>query len=109
LNPVDYAKAVSIIGNTSGDISKIVEYLSWMPNSTLMSVTVSFSASTGRQLSEKELQEVMKLCEEVIGLDNDKQKMLSYLEQRMTMIAPNVSAIVGTRVAAKLIASAGGI
>jgi len=55
LNPVDYAKAVSIIGNTSGDISKIVEYLSWMPNSTLMSVTVSFSASTGRQLNEKEL------------------------------------------------------
>ena len=51
----------------------------------------------------------MKLCEEVIGLDNDKQKMLSYLEQRMTIIAPNVSVIVGTRVAAKLIASAGGI
>ena len=35
--------------------------------------------------------------------------MLSYLERRMHIIAPNVSAIVGTRVAAKLIASAGGI
>lgn len=49
------------------------------------------------------------LCEEVISLDKYKQKMLNYIESRMTMIAPNVSAIVGTRVAAKLIASAGGI
>lgn len=51
----------------------------------------------------------MKLCEEVISLDNDKQKMLLFLENKMTLIAPNVSAIVGTRVAAKLIAAAGGI
>jgi hypothetical protein len=41
-----------------------------------MSVTVSFSASNGRSLTEKELLEVKKLCEEVISLDNDKQKML---------------------------------
>ena len=74
-----------------------------------MSITVSFSASKGRILTEKELVEVVKYCEEVISLDNDKQKMLNYIESRMTMIAPNVSAIVGTRVAAKLIASAGGI
>jgi U4/U6 small nuclear ribonucleoprotein PRP31 len=51
----------------------------------------------------------MKLCEEVISLDDDKQKMLGYLENKMTLIAPNVSVIVGTRVAAKLIAAAGGI
>jgi U4/U6 small nuclear ribonucleoprotein PRP31 len=51
----------------------------------------------------------MKLCEEVIGLDSNKQKMLNYLENRMNLIAPNVSAICGTRVTAKLIASAGSI
>ena len=74
-----------------------------------MSITVSFSASTGRLLSDKELQEVIKLCDELISLDDDKQKMLNFLEDKMTLIAPNVSAIVGTRVAAKLIAAAGGI
>ena len=109
LNPVDYAKAVRIIGNATGDIAKVAEHLNWLPNPTIMSVTVSFSASTGRQLTERELQEVTKLCDEVIGLDHDKQRMLNYLERRMTLIAPNVSAILGTRVAAKMIASAGGI
>jgi U4/U6 small nuclear ribonucleoprotein PRP31 len=49
------------------------------------------------------------LSDEVIYLDADKQRMLNFLERRMTLIAPNVSSIVGTRVAAKLIASAGGI
>lgn len=110
LNPIDYARAVSIIANTQGDLSKVAsEQLTWLSNSTIMSVTVSFSASTGRQLADKELQEVLKLAEEVIKLDINKQKMLNFLENRMLLIAPNVSAIVGTRVAAKLIASAGGI
>ena len=110
LNPVEYAKSVRAIGNASGDISNILDHLkSMLSNQTLMSVTVSFSASSGRTLTETESQEVIKLCEEVISLDHDKQKMLSFLEQRMTLIAPNVSAIVGTRVAAKLIAASGGI
>lgn len=109
LNPIDYARAVRIIGNTQGDLSSVLERLQWLSNQTLMSLTVSFSASTGRQLSDKELSEVIKLCEEVISLDDDKQKMLNFLENKMTLIAPNISAIVGTRVAAKLIAAAGGI
>ena len=109
LNPIDYAKSVRVISNTQGDISHVLDQLRWLSNQTLMSVTVSFSASSGRQMTEKEHSEVNKLCEEVIGLDQDKQKMLNFLETRMTLIAPNVSAILGTRVAAKLIAAAGGI
>lgn len=74
-----------------------------------MSVTVASSASTGRQLSEKELQEVMRIADEVILLNEQKIKLLTFLETRMSSVAPNVSAIVGTRVAAKLIAASGGI
>ena len=74
-----------------------------------MSVTVSFSASTGRQLHEHELKQVISKCNEILSLENAKSRMLNYLEKRMNIIAPNVSAIVGTKVAAKLIASAGGI
>jgi U4/U6 small nuclear ribonucleoprotein PRP31 len=74
-----------------------------------MSVTVAFSASSGRQLSDKEYQEVLKIADDVILLNSQKLKMLHFLETRMSNVAPNVSAIVGTRVAAKLIAAAGGI
>ena len=52
LNPYDYAKAVRLIANAN-DISKVIESLAWLPNSTLMSVTVSFSASSGKPLNDK--------------------------------------------------------
>jgi RNA processing factor Prp31 len=32
LNPIDYAKAVRIIGNTQGDISQTLEKMSWLSN-----------------------------------------------------------------------------
>lgn len=71
LNPVDYAKAVKVIGNVE-DITKVVDLMGWLPNQVIMSVTVSFSASTGKQLSEKDLKEVHKLADEILELDNSK-------------------------------------
>ena len=108
LNPVDYAKAVKVIANID-DITRVVDNLGWLLNQTIMSVTVSFSASSGKTLSEKGLKEMHGFADEILQLENSKQRMLNYLERRMTLIAPNVSSIVGTRVASKLIASAGGI
>ena len=109
LNPIDYARAVKIIGNHI-DMNRVTDQLSWLPNTTIMSVSVAFSASTGKPLSERDLSEVNRACDEVLWLEQQaKQKMLTYLENRMHFIAPNLCAIVGSSIAAKLIASAGGI
>ena len=51
----------------------------------------------------------MQHADEILKLNDQKNEMLNYLESRMSTVAPNVSAIVGTRVAAKIIAAAGGI
>jgi U4/U6 small nuclear ribonucleoprotein PRP31 len=40
-NPVDYARAVKIIGNVD-NLSKITDQLSFMPNNTIMSACVAF-------------------------------------------------------------------
>lgn len=74
-----------------------------------MSVTVAFSASSGKPLSDNDLNSVMKACDEVIWLNEAKDKMINYLSNRMHLIAPNLCEIVGSTVASKLIASAGGI
>ena len=42
-------------------------------------------------------------------LSEDKQTMLTYVESRMSFIAPNLSTIVGASTAAKLIGMAGGL
>ena len=49
------------------------------------------------------------MCEQVLKLSSHKQKMLALVEPRMAGVAPNLSATVGTQVAAKLIGAAGGL
>ena len=45
----------------------------------------------------------------VSKLTEDKQTILTYVESRMTFIAPNLSVIVGASTAAKLMGLAGGL
>jgi len=45
----------------------------------------------------------------VLALSDNKQKIIAFVESRMNLVAPNVSAIVGTTIAAKLVGAAGGL
>jgi len=71
LNPVDYAKAVKVIGQVT-DITKVIDQLNWLPNTTIMSVSVAFSASSGKPLSDKDWDLVQKGCDEILFLEDAK-------------------------------------
>ena len=45
----------------------------------------------------------------IVELEENKQEILRFVESKMERIAPNLSRLVGSRVAAQLIASAGGV
>ena len=45
----------------------------------------------------------------VISINETKRRMFEYVESRMAFIAPNLSAIVGSNIAAKLMGAAGGL
>ncbi|KAK1567079.1 hypothetical protein Q3G72_007799 [Acer saccharum] len=62
-----------------------------------------------RPLPENVLEETIDACDRDFALDSAKKKVLDFLEGRMGYIAPNLSAVVGSAVAAKLIGTAGGI
>ena len=44
-----------------------------------------------------------------IELAETKRKIFEYVESRMAFIAPNLSAIIGANIAAKLLGAAGGL
>ena len=67
------------------------------------------STSTGRILSETELKDVLFLADTVVKMFDLKKEFLQFLEGRLTRIAPNVAAIVGTTIAAQLLGTVGGI
>ncbi|CAG8479826.1 9683_t:CDS:10 [Paraglomus brasilianum] len=107
LNPLDYARAVKAIGNEM-DLTKI-DLRSMLPSATVMVITVTGSTTTGQKLTEEEAKIVEDACDMALELDAAKRKILEYVESRMALIAPNLSAIVGSTTAAKLLGQAGGL
>ena len=106
-NPLDYARVVLKLGNET-DLTQ-VDLTGILPSASIMVVTVTASTTAGTVLPEAALQNLQDACEQVLKLSSHKQKMLAFVESRMATVAPNLSAIVGTQVAAKLIGAAGGL
>ncbi|KAF4549532.1 snoRNA-binding domain-containing protein 3 [Elsinoe fawcettii] len=118
-NPLDYAKTVAIIANGPMDnikqMSQSKENLvkqalrDVLNGPTLLTVTVEASTTRGQPLSEPELAIVLDACAMVLDLDKAKNILTNYVQSRMNVFAPNLTALIGSKTAAQLINFAGGI
>ncbi|ORY83162.1 hypothetical protein BCR37DRAFT_346526 [Protomyces lactucae-debilis] len=109
LNPLDYAKCVRMIGNQEDLVPLTSKLNTIVPNATSMSIAVTATTTDGRLLTEDELRKIERACDMAIGLDAAKAKIIGYVTSRITIIAPNLSNIVGPSTAAKVVGQAGGI
>lgn len=80
-----------------------------LPSAQVMSVTVTASTTAGKPLPAATLADVLGACDEYFALEDAKGTLLTFIESRMAAVAPNVSALLGTRVAALLVGIAGGV
>ncbi|KAF4354052.1 hypothetical protein F8388_002452 [Cannabis sativa] len=106
-HPIDYARVVKKIGNEM-DLT-LVDLEGLLPSAIIMVVSVTASTTSGKPLPEEVLQKTIDACDRALALDSAKKKVLDFVESRMGYIAPNLSAIVGSAVAAKLMGTAGGL
>ncbi len=104
---LDYVRAVKCIGNEM-DVTH-VDLDSVLPGHTSMIVRIGASTTDGRPLSAERLAAVRAGCEEALALRSVRQEILAFIESRMNRVAPNLSALVGTNVAAQLMTAAGGL
>lgn len=65
--------------------------------------------STGAEIEGKDLQMIREFAYSIKTLQNTKKSLNDYVEQKMSEIAPNLSALVGASLGAKLIAHIGSI
>lgn len=65
--------------------------------------------SIGTDISDEDLEQVMNMCEEVIMWSDARAELYDYLKNRMAVIAPNLTLLVGELVGARLIAHAGSL
>lgn len=118
-NPLDYAKSVAIIRNGPLDridlLSESTDNLvgstlrSILDGPTMMIVNVEGVQSRGQEMTESELQTTLRACQMVVELDNAKRILTSYVQSRMDIFAPNLTALIGSLTAAQLLNFAGGL
>nr|GAT53995.1 predicted protein [Mycena chlorophos] len=107
VDPAMYIRSVRALANEE-DPTK-VDLSSVLPAAIIMSVAVTATTSSGKPLSDAEWNAVQHACDVADRLEEARKTIFMYVSSRMNLLAPNLSAIVGTTTAAKLLGVAGGL
>ncbi|GAQ04151.1 nucleolar protein 58 [Aspergillus lentulus] len=104
---IAYAKLVLKMGMRSNwetaDLAEII------PEELEGTVKAAADRSMGTEISQEDLENIQALAEQVVGFAEYRQQLAGYLTARMNAIAPNLTALVGELVGARLIAHAGSL
>ena len=108
-DPFQYRAAVKIIGNEM-DVTVVNDRLNEVLSSNqIITISVAGSTTSGRPLSEGELKQVHATCLYLDELKQTRETLTNFVESRMERWAPNICALIGSSLAAKLLASTGGL
>ncbi|TDL29616.1 Nop domain-containing protein [Rickenella mellea] len=106
-DPHMFIRSVRALANND-DPTK-VDLTSILPSAIIMSVLVTATTTSGQKLSDLEWRTVQEACDLADRLEDARKTIFTYVSSRMNILAPNLSAIVGTSIAAKLLGVAGGL
>ncbi|KAH6606745.1 nucleolar nop58 [Trichoderma cornu-damae] len=102
-----YARIVRHVGMRDNfkdaDLSEI------LPEDVEAALKASAELSMGVEITETDLKNAVDLADQVIKFTEYRSQLTSYLESRMRAIAPNLTALVGYLVGARLISHAGSV
>ncbi|KAL0332697.1 UNVERIFIED_CONTAM: putative nucleolar protein 5-2 [Sesamum calycinum] len=102
-----YAKTVKLMGNRTNaaklDFSEILQ------EEVETELKEAAMISMGTEVSDLDLENIKDLCNQVLSLAEYRAQLYDYLKSRMNTIAPNLTALVGELVGARLIAHGGSL
>ena len=102
-----YARVILNMGmRTSAAKADLAEIL---PEEIETAVKGAAEVSMGTEITNEDLENIQALAEQVVSFTEYRQQLSGYLSARMAAIAPNLTALVGDLVGARLIAHAGSL
>lgn len=104
---VAYSKVVLQMGMRTN--SKETDLSEILPEEIEGAVKAAAEISMGTEITEEDLDSIKSLAEQVVSFSEYRQQLATYLSNRMQAIAPNLTALVGELVGARLIAHAGSL
>ncbi|KAL0574585.1 Nucleolar protein 58 [Marasmius crinis-equi] len=102
-----YAKVIKAIGFRTNAGS--TDLASILPEDLEAVLKAAAEISMGTEISESDMAHIQSLCDQVISISEYRSQLSEYLRNRMNAIAPNLTALVGELVGARLISHAGSL
>ncbi len=104
---IAYCKAIKKIGYKTNAVN--VELNDILPEDVEQKVKEAAEVSMGTEISEEDLENITSLCNQVLEISEYRNQLYDYLKNRMLAVAPNLTALVGELVGARLISHAGSL
>ncbi|KAJ8751062.1 hypothetical protein K2173_016243 [Erythroxylum novogranatense] len=102
-----YAKTVKLMG--SRDNAAKLDFSEILPEEVETELKEAAMISMGTEVNDVDLSNIRELCDQVLSLAEYRAQLYDYLKSRMNTIAPNLTALVGELVGARLIAHGGSL
>ncbi|GFQ04851.1 probable nucleolar protein 5-2 [Phtheirospermum japonicum] len=102
-----YAKTVKLMGNRTNAAK--LDFSEVLPEEVEIELKEAAMISMGTEVSDLDLENIKDLCNQVLSLSEYRAQLYDYLKSRMNTIAPNLTALVGELVGARLIAHGGSL
>ncbi|KAI3451500.1 hypothetical protein Pfo_008165 [Paulownia fortunei] len=102
-----YAKTVKLMGNRTNAAK--LDFSEILPEEVETELKEAAMISMGTEVSDLDLENIKDLCNQVLSLAEYRAQLYDYLKSRMNTIAPNLTALVGELVGARLIAHGGSL
>ncbi|KAG8472075.1 hypothetical protein CXB51_036778 [Gossypium anomalum] len=102
-----YAKAVKLMGDRANAAK--LDFSEVLPEEVETELKEAAVISMGTEISDLDLTNIKDLCDQVLNLSEYRAQLYDYLKSRMNTVAPNLTALVGELVGARLIAHGGSL
>lgn len=102
-----YAKVVKAMGMRTNAATTSFDLI--LPEELEATVKAAAELSMGTEISDTDMTHIHSLCDQVISITEYRTQLSEYLRSRMQAIAPNLTALVGELVGARLISHAGSL
>ncbi|KJA21651.1 hypothetical protein HYPSUDRAFT_41774 [Hypholoma sublateritium FD-334 SS-4] len=104
---VAYAKTIRLMGFRTN--ASTTDFASILPEDLEAVLKAAAEISMGTEISDSDIAHIHSLCDQVISISTYRTQLAEYLRNRMAAIAPNLTALVGELVGARLISHAGSL
>merc|ERR1712141_859091 len=104
---IAYIRTIQLMGQREN--CKNVDLSDVLPDEIENRVKEAAEISMGTEISDLDMLNIRHLCDQVMEIQEYRSQLYEYLKNRMLAIAPNLTAVVGELIGARLISHAGSL